>query len=331
MSRSPNSHGRSADKLKSGLKKTSASKAPGWKKSASEQPAAKKPGAKELVIVTGISGAGKASALKALEDLGFYAVDNLPLELLPDFAALVRASREMDRAVLVVDVREGPTLDRLPAILLKVKKTLHTSVVFLDASDAVLVRRFSETRRPHPLSRSEMVARSITSERQMLDEVRNLADFLIDTSSFNVHELRAYVQAKFGPKEADGGLGSPLLVSCLSFGFKNGVPLDADLVFDVRFLPNPHFVPEFRKLTGRHPRVAKYVRDFPQTAEFLNKVTEMMLFLLPHYVKEGKSYLTIAFGCTGGQHRSVMMAEEMAKRLGKAGFRVKAVHRDIPR
>jgi UPF0042 nucleotide-binding protein len=331
MSRSPNSHGRSADKLKSGLKKTSASKTPGLKKSPSEQPAAKTPGAKELVIVTGISGAGKASALKALEDLGFYAVDNLPLELLPDFAALVRASREMDRAVLVVDVREGPTLDRLPAILLKVKKTLHTSVVFLDASDAVLVRRFSETRRPHPLSRSEMVARSITSERQMLDEVRNLADFLIDTSSFNVHELRAYVQAKFGPKEGAGGLGSPLLVSCLSFGFKNGVPLDADLVFDVRFLPNPHFVPEFRRLTGRHPRVAKYVRDFPQSAEFLNKVTEMMLFLLPHYVKEGKSYLTIAFGCTGGQHRSVMMAEEMAKRLGKAGFRVKAVHRDMPR
>ena len=335
MSRSPNPDGQAADKIRSrklkpGLKKASASKA-GLKKSAPEQPAAKKPGAKELVIVTGISGAGKASALKALEDLGYYAVDNLPLELLPDFAALVRASREMDRAVLVVDVREGPTLDRLPAILLKVKKTLHTSVVFLDASDAVLVRRYSETRRPHPLSRSEMVARSITSERQMLDEVRNLADFLIDTSSFKVHELRAYVQAKFGPQEGDGGQGSPLLVSCLSFGFKNGVPLDADLVFDVRFLPNPHFVPEFRKLTGRHPKVAKYIRDFPQSAEFLDKVTEMMLFLLPHYVKEGKSYLTIAFGCTGGQHRSVMMAEEMAKRLGKAGFRVKAVHRDMPR
>jgi UPF0042 nucleotide-binding protein len=331
MSRSPNTRGQAAGKPRSGLKKLSASKTPGLKKSALEQPAVKKPGAKELVIVTGISGAGKASALKALEDLGYYAVDNLPLELLPDFAALVRASPEMDRAVLVVDVREGPTLDRLPAILLKVKKTLHTSVVFLDASDSVLVRRFSETRRPHPLSKSEMVARSITSERQMLDEVRNLADFLIDTSNFNVHELRAYVQAKFGPQEGDGRLGSPLLVSCLSFGFKNGVPLDADLVFDVRFLPNPHFVPEFRKLTGRHPKVAKYVRDFPQTAEFLDKVTEMMLFLLPHYVKEGKSYLTIAFGCTGGQHRSVMMAEEMAKRLAKAGFRVKAVHRDMPR
>ena len=304
---------------------------PGPKKPDLKKSGLKKSGAKELVIVTGISGSGKASALKAFEDLGYYAVDNLPLELLPDFAALVQASREMDRAVIVVDVREGLTLDRLPTILLKVKKTLHTTVIFLDASDAVLVRRYSETRRPHPLSRSEMVARSITSERQMLDEVRNLADFLIDTSGFNVHELRAYVQAKFGPQNGNGELANQLLVSCLSFGFKNGVPLDADLVFDVRFLPNPHFVPEFRKLTGRHPKVAKYVRDFPQTAEFMTRVTELMLFLLPHYEKEGKSYLTVAFGCTGGQHRSVMMAEEMAKRLGKAGYRIKAVHRDMPR
>ena len=292
--------------------------------------------AKELVIVTGTSGSGKASALKAFEDLGYHAVDNLPLELLPDFAALVKASREITRAVLVVDVREGPTLDRLPTILAKVKNLLPTSVVFLDASDAVLLRRYSETRRPHPLSRAAksefaMVSGSITAERLMLDEVRNLADVLIDTSSFNVHELRAHIQARFGPQSGDGHLTSQMLVSCLSFGFKNGVPLDADLVFDVRFLPNPHFVPEFRKLTGKNPKVAKYVRDFPQTAEFLTKVTDMMLFLLPHYVREGKSYLTIAFGCTGGRHRSVMMAEEMAKRLAKANYRVKAVHRDMPR
>jgi len=315
---------------------------------AKNSPAIVTPGAKELVIITGISGSGKGSALKALEDLGYYAVDNLPLELLPNFASLVKGFgdgcspdaldkrleqglSEIDRAVIVVDVREGPTLELLPAILLRVKKTIHTSVVFLDASDAVLVRRYSETRRPHPLSRSEMVARSITSERQMLDEVRNLADFIVDTSGFNVHELRAYMQAKFGPQNSDGTLESQLLVSCLSFGFKNGVPLDADLVFDVRFLPNPHFVPEFRKLTGQDPKVAQYVRNFPQTEEFLDKVTDMLLFLLPHYIKEGKSYLTIAFGCTGGQHRSVMMAEEMAKRLGASRFRVKAVHRDMPR
>lgn len=283
--------------------------------------------AKELVIVTGISGAGKASALKAFEDLGYHAVDNLPLELLHDFAQLVKKSPEIKTAVIVVDIREGQTLDRLPEILKKVKTDLHTRVVFLDAQDGVLVRRYSETRRPHPLRRQETVSRSIVEERQLLDPIRNVADTLIDTSNFNVHELRAHIQARFG----HGDQAKHLLVSCLSFGFKNGVPLDADMVFDVRFLPNPHFVPEFRKKTGRDPKVAAYVRSFPQTVEFLGRVSDLMLYLLPHYVTEGKSYLTVAFGCTGGQHRSVMMAEAMAKRLKKAGYHVKAIHRDIPR
>jgi len=282
---------------------------------------------KELVIVTGISGAGKASALRAFEDLGFHAVDNLPLELLPEFAELVGKSGEVARAAIVVDVREGSTLDRLPEILIGVRKTIPTSVVFLDAQDPVLVRRYSETRRPHPLGRSETVSRSIVEERQLLDPIRNLADTLIDTSTFNVHQLRAHILDRFGHEDQS----KQLLVSCLSFGFKNGVPLDADMVFDVRFLPNPHFVPEFRKLTGQDPKVAAYVRKFPQTVEFLGKVTDLMLYLLPHYVHEGKSYLTVAFGCTGGQHRSVMMAEEMSKRLKKAGYQVKAVHRDMPR
>ncbi len=282
---------------------------------------------KELVIVTGISGAGKASALKAFEDLGYHCVDNLPLELLPDFAVLVSKSAEVEKAAIVVDVREGATLDRLPEMLKGVKKRLHTRVVFLDAQDASLVRRYSETRRPHPLGGSETVSRSIVEERQLLDPIRNVADTLIDTSNFNVHELRANIQARFGHEEKT----QRLLVSCLSFGFKNGVPLDADMVFDVRFLPNPHFVPEFRKKTGLDPKVADYVRGFPQTTEFLDKVTELMLYLLPHYVGEGKSYLTVAFGCTGGQHRSVMMAEEMFRRLKKAGYQVKALHRDMPR
>jgi len=280
---------------------------------------------KELVVVTGISGAGKASALKSFEDLGFHCVDNLPLELLTEFAGLVGKSTEVNRAAIVVDVREGPTLDRLPEILKQVKKVLHTRVVFLDAQDAALLRRYSETRRPHPLGRMETVSRSIVEERQLLDPIRNVADTLIDTSDFNVHELRAHIVARFG----HGDETTRLLVSCLSFGFKNGVPLDADLVFDVRFLPNPHFVPEFRKKTGLDPRVAGYIREFPQTAEFLDKVTELMLYLLPHYVQEGKSYLTVAFGCTGGQHRSVMMAAEMRKRLKKAGYHVKALHRDM--
>ena len=282
---------------------------------------------KQLVIVTGISGAGKASALKAFEDLGFHCVENLPLELLPDFARLVSQSAEVARAAIVVDVREGATLDRLPEILKSVRKLLKTRVVFLDAQDAALVRRYSETRRPHPLGRTETVWRSIVEERQLLDPIRNVADTLIDTSNFNVHELRADILTRFGQEDKT----RRLLVSCLSFGFKNGVPLDADMVFDVRFLPNPHFVPEFRKKTGLDPKVAAYVRGFPQTREFLERVTKLMLYLLPHYVKEGKSYLTVGFGCTGGQHRSVMMAEEVGKRLEKAGYQVKALHRDIVR
>jgi len=282
---------------------------------------------KELVIVTGISGAGKASALKAFEDLGFHAVDNLPLGMLAEFARLICNSAEVERAAIVVDVREGATLDRLPDILKEVRKLLPTRVVFLDAQDAVLVRRYSETRRPHPLRRSETVSRSIVEERQLLDPIRNVADTLIDTSNFNVHELRAHIQSRFGEEERK----PQLLVSCLSFGFKNGVPLDADIVFDVRFLPNPHFVPEFRKRTGKDPKVAAYVRSFPQTEEFLERVSELMLYLLPHYVEEGKSYLTVAFGCTGGQHRSVMMAEEVKRRLKRAGYQVKSAHRDIPR
>ncbi len=289
------------------------------------KPAGKPPN--ELVILTGISGAGKASALKAFEDLGFHCVDNLPLELLPHFAGLVSTSRSVERAAIVIDVREGATLDRLPEILKSIKKLLQIRVVFLDAQDAVLVRRFSETRRPHPLGRTETVWRSIVEERQLLDPIRNVADTLIDTSNFNVHELRADILARFGHEDEN----KRLLVSCLSFGFKNGVPLDADMVFDVRFLPNPHFVPEFRKKTGLDPKVAAYVRGFPQTKEFLERVTRLMLYLLPHYVNEGKSYLTVAFGCTGGQHRSVMMAEEMRKRLEKAGYQVKALHRDMVR
>jgi UPF0042 nucleotide-binding protein len=189
------------------------------------------------------------------------------------------------------------------------------------------VRRYSETRRPHPLGRKETVERSIVEERQLLDPIRNVADTLIDTSNYNVHELRANIQARFGQEEET----KRLLVSCLSFGFKNGVPLDADMVFDVRFLPNPHFVPEFRKLTGLDPKVAAYVRGFPQTVEFLDRVTKLLLYLLPHYIEEGKSYLTIAFGCTGGQHRSVMMVEEITAKLKRAGYQVKALHRDTPR
>ena len=281
---------------------------------------------KELVILTGLSGSGKLSALKAFEDMGFYAVDNMPLELIPNFADLVRQSIEITRAAMVVDVREGQRLDRFPAMLKDIRKVLPTTVVFLDSSDASLVRRLSETRRPHPLGRSETVLKAIQAERGLLEPIRNVADLSIDTSNYNVHELRAYMVSKF----ERGDSAKNLMVSSISFGYKNGVPLEADLVFDVRFLPNPHFIPEFRPLTGKHPKVAKYVRSFPQTTEFLDRTTQMLLFLLPHYIQEGKSYLTVAFGCTGGQHRSVMIAEEMKKRLAKEGYRIKVSHRDMP-
>ena len=282
---------------------------------------------RELVIVTGLSGSGKLSALKTFEDLGYYSVDNLPLELVPRFADLVRQSAEIERAALVVDVREGMRLDEFPTLLKKMRRVLSTRVVFLEASDDALVRRFSETRRPHPMGRSNTVVKSIRAERKRLDPIRNVADIVLDTTKFNVHDLRAHINAQFERETSDRNL----TISSNSFGFKNGVPSEADLVFDVRFLPNPHFVPEFRRLTGRHPKVAKYVRDFPQTAEFLDKTTEMLKFLLPHYIKEGKSYLTVAFGCTGGQHRSVFIAEEMRKRLTAEGYRVKTTHRDMPR
>src|SRR5579872_1865374 len=283
------------------------------------------PHAPELVIITGMSGSGKASVLKAFEDLGFNCVDNLPVELIRRFAEM--ASSDTRRTALVVDVREGSKLDQLPGILKAVRRAIPTKIAFLEASDAVLLRRFSETRRPHPLGTNEPVNASIKTERHHLARIRALADLVIDTSKFNVHELRAHVSALFREKSNEKGI----LVSCVSFGYRHGVPEEADLVFDVRFLPNPHFVPEFRPLTGRDPRVAKYIRSFPQTKEFIRRISDLLIYLLPHYVHEGKSYLTISFGCTGGQHRSVMIAEEVGKRLHKAGYRMKVTHRDMPK
>jgi UPF0042 nucleotide-binding protein len=282
----------------------------------------------KLVMITGLSGSGKITALKVFEDMGYYCVDNLPAELIPSFAQLIQDTRDNKNACIVVDIREGSRLEQLPAIIADIKKRLDVTLIYLDTNDKVLVRRFSETRRPHPLGSADSVPSSIASERHRLEPIRNIADLEIDTSKFNVHELRTHLVELY---KTTGEDRQPLLISTLSFGFKNGVPESADLVFDVRFLPNPHFIPEFRPYTGKHPQVAKYIRSFPQTQEFMNKVMEMLLFLLPHYVAEGKSYLTIAFGCTGGQHRSVFMAEEIRKQLAKAGYRAKVEHRDSPR
>jgi UPF0042 nucleotide-binding protein len=281
----------------------------------------------ELVVITGMSGSGKGSVLKVFEDLGYYCVDNLPVELIPSFADLIQQSREIHRAALVLDVREGGGLEKLPVILKAIRKRVPTKVLFLEATDETLLRRFSETRRPHPLGKSAPVKTSITAERKRLQPIAALADDIIDTSKFNVHELRAHINERFRREQP----AQHILVSVVSFGFRNGVPEDADLVFDVRFLPNPHFVPEFRPLTGKDPKVARYIRQYPQTKEFLKRIKELLVYLLPHYIHEGKSYLTIAFGCTGGQHRSVMMAEDIGKHLKQAGYDVKVQHRDCPR
>ena len=287
---------------------------------------AAKPAKASLVLITGMSGSGKASVLKAFEDLGYYCVDNLPVELIPRFAELARHSAHIERTALVVDIREGRGLERLPAIVRALKRALNTTVIFLEASDESLVRRFSETRRPHPLGNIP-VRKAIQGERRRLVPIRRMADMVIDTSKLNVHELRAHVLDKFRP----GARDKNIFISCVSFGYKQGVPQDADLVFDVRFLPNPHFVPGLRPYTGKHPKVAKYIRSFPQTGEFIDRIADLLTYLLPHYIREGKSYLTIGFGCTGGQHRSVMIAEDVRKRLARAGYHVNVTHRDSPR
>lgn len=287
-------------------------------------PDIKAPGS-HLVIITGLSGSGKGTVLKSLEDLGYYAVDNLPIDLIPKFAELTRESPTIRRAALVVDIREGEALQHFPALFKKIKRDLPTTLVFLEANDDSLVRRFSETRRPHPLGTHTSVAKSVRTEREQLVPIRALADHIIDTSKFNVHELRAAVTEKFGVSNA----GAQIMVNVTSFGYRHGIPADSDLVFDVRFLPNPNYIPEFKKKTGKHAGVATYIRSFPQSVEFIERISQLLIYLLPHYINEGKSYLTIAFGCTGGHHRSVMIASDIRKRLQKAGYKVKETHRDI--
>lgn len=281
----------------------------------------------ELVIVTGLSGSGKGTVLKRLEDLGYYSVDNLPVELIPKFAELTESSPGIRCAALGVDIREGTTIRNLPEIYARLRKEVRTTLLFLEADDASILRRFSETRRPHPLGKDESISEKLAKERDALSPIRDLADHIIDTSRFTVHELRDIIAEKFrGTREE-----SKLMIRVNSFGFRNGIPTDSDLVFDVRFLPNPNYIPEFKPHTGKHPRVARYIRSFPQTQEFIERITQLLVFLLPHYIREGKSYLTISFGCTGGQHRSVMMASEICKKLAKAGYKVKEQHRDAPR
>jgi UPF0042 nucleotide-binding protein len=279
--------------------------------------------APELVIITGVSGSGKGTVLKGLEDLGYYAVDNLPLDLIPKFAELVHDSTR--RAALVVDIREGEALKRFPVVFRRVRRELRTRLLFLEAEDATLMRRYSETRRPHPLGTDLSVAKSLEFERDQLAPIRSLADTVVNTTKLNVHELRDLISDEFHGDRDE----TKLRIDITSFGYRYGVPADSDLVFDVRFLPNPNYIPEFKKHTGKDPKVARYIRSFPQTREFIDRITDLLIYLLPHYIGEGKSYLTVAFGCTGGHHRSVMIAGEIRKRLARAGYKVKETHRDI--
>jgi len=279
----------------------------------------------ELVAITGLSGSGKASVLKALEDLGYYAVDNLPVELIPKFANLIQDSPAVRCAAIVVDIREGKSLNRFPEVLAALRRSVDVKLLYLEADDETLVRRFSETRRPHPLGTDRSVMKSLRVERSQLVPIRSAADLIINTSKFTVHELREFIGERFHGKREE----SDISIHVTSFGFRHGVPPDSDLVFDVRFLPNPNYIPRFKNLTGKNPGVARYIRSFPQTLEFISRISDLLVYLLPHYIAEGKSYLTIAFGCTGGQHRSVMIADEIAARLGTSGFKAKVNHRDV--
>ena len=282
-----------------------------------------------FIVVTGLSGAGKSQAIRALEDLGYFCVDNLPTQLIPTLANLSkRGSADLPKVALVIDVREGSFLREFPRVWKRLKATpgLDPLLVFLEATHDTLVRRFSETRRPHPLAHGRSVVEGLRAERRQMQKIRELADDIVDTTHLTVHQLR---ERFLGFSEARSAR-QKLLVTLLSFGFKHGLPVDADLVFDVRFLPNPHFVDRLRPQTGRDPAVVRFLERQPQTGEFLARLSDLLLFLVPQYVHEGKSYLTIAIGCTGGRHRSVMVAEALMPVLRKvAGVRVQVRHRDV--
>lgn len=285
------------------------------------------PGVARFLVLTGLAGAGKSQAIHALEDLGYFCVDNLPTSLLPDLARFAENEGAGGRlTAVVVDVRDPQFLDEFPKMLtdLRRRPSLVTSLIFLEADDGILVQRFSETRRPHPLAADQAAIDGITRERTAIAQIKQMADRVVDTSDLTVHELRrAFMDL------SRVGVDTPLVVTVLSFGFKHGVPPEADLLLDVRFLPNPHFVPELRPLTGRDQAVRDYIDNAEATRLFLDKTTDLLRFLIPRYAGEGKSYLTVAIGCTGGRHRSIAVAESLRRRLAEQeGVRLRLKHRD---
>jgi UPF0042 nucleotide-binding protein len=286
-------------------------------------------GLQDLVIITGMSGSGKGTVVKAFEDLGFFCIDNLPVPLIPKFIDGFHTSGgEVDRAALVIDIRAGEGLRDLEKMLARLREfEFRLFVLYLEARDEVLVRRFSETRRPHPLMSERTLPAAIRLERKRLRRIRELADVVIDTSEYSIHQVKALVRDRFRTHPRGGSLN----INLVSFGYKHGVPLEADLLFDVRFLPNPHFVPGLRSLTGQDRKVARYMRSFAETLDFTGRLRAFLVYLVPFYVREGKSYLTVGIGCTGGRHRSVFIADELRRslKIKKAAIRVR--HRDVYR
>jgi UPF0042 nucleotide-binding protein len=284
-----------------------------------------------FIILTGLSGSGKSHAIRALEDLGYFCIDNLPSQLIPTVAELAaREEAGLEKVALVVDVREGGFLRQFARVYrsLKTKGPIDPTLIFLEASHSALVRRFSETRRPHPLAPDRSVTEGISEEREKLNRIRRMADLTLDTSNMTVHDLRSTFMRLSEDSRARAGM----IVNLLSFGYKRGIPLDADLLFDVRCLPNPHFVDRLRPLTGLDAPVVRYMRRHAVTEDFINKLTAFLRFALPQYVTEGKSYLTVAIGCTGGRHRSVMVAEALKSSLVKVkNASLRVTHRDASR
>jgi len=264
---------------------------------------------------------------RSLEDIGWFCVDNLPSALIPRFAELIRGSEELRRSALVVDMREREFLRQFPHVFrqLRGRGGLGVSLLFLEADEKVLVRRFSETRRPHPLAINQPAIEGIREEREALKPIRKMADLILDTSDYTVHQLRDYIREHYDVRHE----AAPLVLSVMSFGYKYGVPSEADLVFDVRFLPNPNFVPSLKALTGNHAPVIRYMRRQKDTGIFLQKLKSFLSYVVPRYIKEGKSYLTIGIGCTGGRHRSVMIANALAEALGGQGYPIRVRHRDL--
>jgi RNase adapter protein RapZ len=282
---------------------------------------------KDLVIVTGMSGSGKGTVLKVFEDMGFFCIDNLPVSLIRPFVEEIHSAEgEIIHAVLVIDIRAGEKLQELETVVKDLRKSdFHLFILYLEAKDDVLMRRFSETRRPHPLSSELPLRNAIRMERSRLLRLRELADATVDTSDCTVHQIKSLVAERFLKHLSS----SPLSINLISFGYKNGIPLESDLLFDVRFISNPYFVPRLKALSGKDRAVVKYLRSFPETNEFVKRIGNLLQYLLPKYMKEGKRYLTVAVGCTGGRHRSVFIVEELARLLKQKKRALHIRHRDV--